>query len=117
MTVEGEKDDITGTGQCRAAHDLCTGIRAGAKKSTSNVRRSAITASSTARASAPRLRPAWPSSCARTIPAPAPISPLRSSSTWRPCRDAAAGRSELEGLAFSFRCRVKRAHALVKSAR
>jgi poly(3-hydroxybutyrate) depolymerase len=26
MTVEGEKDDITGTGQCRAAHDLCTGI-------------------------------------------------------------------------------------------
>jgi poly(3-hydroxybutyrate) depolymerase len=26
MTVEGEKDDITGTGQCRAAHALCTGI-------------------------------------------------------------------------------------------
>ena len=26
MTVEGEKDDITGTGQCRAAHGLCTGI-------------------------------------------------------------------------------------------
>jgi poly(3-hydroxybutyrate) depolymerase len=26
MTVEGEKDDITGTGQCRAALDLCTGI-------------------------------------------------------------------------------------------
>jgi poly(3-hydroxybutyrate) depolymerase len=26
MTVEGEKDDITGAGQCRAAHDLCTSI-------------------------------------------------------------------------------------------
>jgi poly(3-hydroxybutyrate) depolymerase len=26
MTVEGEKDDITGTGQCRAALDLCLGI-------------------------------------------------------------------------------------------
>ena len=26
MTVEGEKDDITGTGQCWAALDLCTGI-------------------------------------------------------------------------------------------
>jgi poly(3-hydroxybutyrate) depolymerase len=28
MTVEGENDDITGTGQCRAAIDLCTGIPA-----------------------------------------------------------------------------------------
>jgi poly(3-hydroxybutyrate) depolymerase len=28
MTVEGEKDDITGTGQCSAAHELCTGITA-----------------------------------------------------------------------------------------
>ncbi len=26
MTVEGEKDDITGTGQCRAAHVLCTSV-------------------------------------------------------------------------------------------
>jgi poly(3-hydroxybutyrate) depolymerase len=26
MTIEGEKDDITGKGQCRAAHDLCSGI-------------------------------------------------------------------------------------------
>jgi poly(3-hydroxybutyrate) depolymerase len=26
MTVEGEKDDITGIGQCRAAHDLCPNI-------------------------------------------------------------------------------------------
>jgi poly(3-hydroxybutyrate) depolymerase len=26
MTVEGEKDDITGKGQCRAAHTLCTSI-------------------------------------------------------------------------------------------
>jgi poly(3-hydroxybutyrate) depolymerase len=28
MTIEGEKDDITGTGQCRAAHDLCTSVAA-----------------------------------------------------------------------------------------
>lgn len=28
MTVEGEKDDITGLGQCKAAHDLCTGLAA-----------------------------------------------------------------------------------------
>lgn len=26
MTIEGEKDDITGLGQCRAAQDLCTGL-------------------------------------------------------------------------------------------
>jgi poly(3-hydroxybutyrate) depolymerase len=26
MTVEGEKDDITGLGQCRAAHDLCSSL-------------------------------------------------------------------------------------------
>ncbi|MGE0765798.1 MAG: polyhydroxyalkanoate depolymerase [Hyphomicrobiaceae bacterium] len=26
MTIEGEKDDITGLGQCRAAQDLCIGI-------------------------------------------------------------------------------------------
>jgi len=32
MTVEGEKDDITGTGQCRAALDLCTGIPAANKQ-------------------------------------------------------------------------------------
>jgi poly(3-hydroxybutyrate) depolymerase len=31
MTVEGEKDDITGTGQCRAALDLCVGIPAESK--------------------------------------------------------------------------------------
>ncbi len=28
MTVEGEKDDITGTGQCRAALDLCVNVPA-----------------------------------------------------------------------------------------
>ena len=28
MTVEGEKDDISAPGQTRAAHDLCTGLRA-----------------------------------------------------------------------------------------
>ena len=28
MTIEGEKDDVTGQGQTRAAHDLCTGLSA-----------------------------------------------------------------------------------------
>jgi poly(3-hydroxybutyrate) depolymerase len=28
MTIEGEKDDITGTGQCRAAHELCLAVPA-----------------------------------------------------------------------------------------
>jgi poly(3-hydroxybutyrate) depolymerase len=32
MTVEGEKDDITGTGQCKAALDLCTGVPAANKQ-------------------------------------------------------------------------------------
>ena len=27
MTIEGEHDDITGTGQCAAAHGLCSGLR------------------------------------------------------------------------------------------
>ena len=26
MTVEGEKDDISGVGQTRAAHDLCSAL-------------------------------------------------------------------------------------------
>jgi poly(3-hydroxybutyrate) depolymerase len=32
LTVEGELDDISGSGQTRAAHDLCTGIEAGQRK-------------------------------------------------------------------------------------
>jgi poly(3-hydroxybutyrate) depolymerase len=32
MTIEGERDDITGTGQCRAAHDLCRNIAAERKR-------------------------------------------------------------------------------------
>ncbi|MEL6423189.1 MAG: polyhydroxyalkanoate depolymerase, partial [Pseudomonadota bacterium] len=32
MTIEGEKDDITGKGQCRAALDLCSGLPASKKK-------------------------------------------------------------------------------------
>ena len=31
MTIEGEKDDITGRGQTRAAQDLCTGLPDGRK--------------------------------------------------------------------------------------
>jgi len=29
MTVEGAEDDITGLGQTRAAHDVCTGLSDG----------------------------------------------------------------------------------------
>ena len=32
MTIEGEKDDITGTGQCSAAHDLCVNVAAERQK-------------------------------------------------------------------------------------
>lgn len=32
MTVEGEKDDITGPGQCLAAHDLCVGLPASMRR-------------------------------------------------------------------------------------
>src|SRR5262249_45831250 len=32
MTVEGELDDISGLGQTRAAHDLCTGLAADRKQ-------------------------------------------------------------------------------------
>ncbi len=31
MTIEGEKDDITGLGQCRAAQELCSGLSADRK--------------------------------------------------------------------------------------
>jgi poly(3-hydroxybutyrate) depolymerase len=31
MTIEGEKDDITGSGQCRAALDLCCAVPAASK--------------------------------------------------------------------------------------
>lgn len=33
MTIEGEKDDITGIGQCSAAHQLCTNLANGAQHS------------------------------------------------------------------------------------
>lgn len=32
LTVEGERDDISGVGQTRAAHDLCTGLPAAMKR-------------------------------------------------------------------------------------
>jgi poly(3-hydroxybutyrate) depolymerase len=32
MTVEGEKDDITGIGQCEAAHTLCSALPRGMRK-------------------------------------------------------------------------------------
>jgi len=32
LTIEGELDDISGSGQTRAAHDLCTGIPAKNKR-------------------------------------------------------------------------------------
>jgi len=32
LTIEGELDDISGIGQTRAAHDLCSGIETGRKQ-------------------------------------------------------------------------------------
>jgi len=31
MTIEGERDDISGVGQTEAAHDLCSSLAAGKK--------------------------------------------------------------------------------------
>ena len=64
FTVEGEFDDISGVGQTEAAHQLCAPIsRRTAMRIGCNTA-SAITACSTARASAPRSRRASPiSSC------------------------------------------------------
>ena len=52
MTVEGEKDDISGVGQTQAAHDLCVNIPPALKQHYLQVG-SATTAFSTARDSAP----------------------------------------------------------------
>ncbi|MBS0343909.1 MAG: polyhydroxyalkanoate depolymerase, partial [Proteobacteria bacterium] len=32
LTIEGELDDISGSGQTEAAHELCTGVQAGSRK-------------------------------------------------------------------------------------
>ena len=66
LTVEGEHDDISGVGQTEAAHRLCVNIPADHKVHYLQPA-SAITACSTARASAPRSRRASPTSCCRTM--------------------------------------------------
>ena len=64
LTIEGELDDISGAGQTRAAHELCTGIPK-ARSITSTCRAPATTASSRAGAGARRsIR--W---CATSSPA------------------------------------------------
>ena len=65
MTVEGEHDDISAVGQTEAAHRLCAHIPSDNKVITCS-QGSAITACSTARASAPRTRRASPTSCCHT---------------------------------------------------
>jgi hypothetical protein len=63
LTIEGELDDISGAGQTRAAHDLCTGIPK-ARSSTTTWSAPATTASSRAAAGArwstPRCAPSSP---------------------------------------------------------
>ena len=71
MTVEGENDDISGVGQTEAAHRCASTSRPSTRRITCS-RRSAITACSTARASAPRSRRASPISCCRTTAGAAP---------------------------------------------
>ena len=53
LTIEGENDDISGLGQTEAAHGLCVNIPKERRRTICS-RPSATTASSTARASAPR---------------------------------------------------------------
>ena len=62
MTVEGEKDDISGVGQTYAAQELCVNIPPERKLAPPPDSRSGTTACSTARASARRSRPASASS-------------------------------------------------------
>ena len=91
MTVEGEKDDITGTGQCRAALDLCVNIpaeqqaalRVSEGRALRHLQRLALplrdrSAHGRVHARARSLR--------RRRRSPSP-----SSSTWRRCRAAAGG--------------------------
>ena len=78
LTVEGEHDDISGVGQTEAAHRLCVEYSGRATRRIICSRRSATTACSTARASAPRSRRASPISCCRTMAARArPRHPVR----------------------------------------
>ena len=73
LTVEGEHDDISGVGQTEAAHACAPTFRRTGRR-TGCSRASAITACSTARASAPRSRRAFPISscrCSNRQPAPA----------------------------------------------
>ena len=65
FTVEGEKDDISGVGQTYAAQELCAKIPAARRLYYGGRKASAITASSTARASARRSRRASAISSAR----------------------------------------------------
>ena len=105
MTVEGEKDDITGTGQCRAALDLCTGIPAEHKLhfECPKVGHYGVFNGSRFRAEiAPRI--AQVHARARSLLRRGPdASP--SWSTWRRCRARPARATELEALAFSFAAR------------
>ena len=66
MTIEGEKDDITGLGQCEAALHLCTNLPR-SKKLHYTQEGPAITAFSTARATARRSCPASWASCTITM--------------------------------------------------
>ena len=72
LTIEGENDDISGLGQTEAAHGSASTFRPTCTPTTCS-RRSAITASSTARASAPRSCRAsstsWPATARPSRPA------------------------------------------------
>ena len=69
LTIEGEHDDISGVGQTEAAHRLCINIPP-RKRCIICSSASAITACSTARASAPRSRRASPTSSSASRPRP-----------------------------------------------
>ena len=68
LTVEGERDDISGVGQTKAAHTLCSNLAVRDAAALAAPRASAITASSTAPASAPRSSRASPTSSPSITP-------------------------------------------------
>ena len=85
LTIEGELDDISGAGQTKAAHDLCTGVPP-PSTSTTTPSAPATTASSRADAGARRST----RRCATSSP------PTRARAARSACRAASARRSAPE---------------------
>jgi poly(3-hydroxybutyrate) depolymerase len=85
MTVEGELDDISGSGQTRAAQDICSRRTRQASASTWKCPALAITASSVAAAGAHGVPASWLSSSrAMVAPVKAKASPTKAQTAAKP---------------------------------